>query len=300
MIETRTVTIRSGESISHPAFLSRLTLLGLRLLDAAAGTRMTFEVANDLDGWGPLTYAGEVQLCMPSVGEQVPLPASLFQAWQYVRVRSGTAAHPVPQSGDVKVELYIGEGESDMLLGCSSGSGLPDGTDQGQILYWDAVGEGWVVGEIPALVTAADIGAAPVSHTHTASHITSGVLDDARLSNNVPLLDAENIFSDLNIFGALTSVQVKDQFIGLHSINIAIPENRIMLAFICSRKVDGSAPLLQFHLVYRGRTADVEIVQIYPTGGPTDVLVNADAEGIYLQNTGDNRYAVCSVLKLNG
>jgi hypothetical protein len=46
------------------------------------------------------------------------------------------------------------------------------------------------------VLTPADIGAAAASHTHDAgTDITSGTLADARLSSNVPLLDAANTYS---------------------------------------------------------------------------------------------------------
>jgi hypothetical protein len=43
---------------------------------------------------------------------------------------------------------------------------------------------------------------APIAHTHAATDITSGTLDDARLSSNIPLKNATNTFSALNTFSS--------------------------------------------------------------------------------------------------
>jgi len=121
----------------------------------------------------------------------------------------------------------------DAAVGAISASGVSDG-DKGDItvsgggVVWNidagVIDTSNLGGDITAagkaLLDDADaaaqrttLGAAATSHTHSAADITSGSLDDARLSANVPLLNAAtpNFTGDLQVGGVSVGLEIIPQ-----------------------------------------------------------------------------------------
>lgn len=99
-----------------------------------------------------------------------------------------------------------------------SGSGTVFTIDTGVVTTTKMGGDVTTAGktlltDADAAAQLASIGAAAASHVHAATDITSGDLDDARLSANVPLLDAatNNFTGDLQVGGVSVGLKTVPQ-----------------------------------------------------------------------------------------
>jgi hypothetical protein len=110
-------TILDGQSLSGPVALGALTLVGISMPAAWAAAALTFQVSPDggaswqelYDGAGNAVTvtAAQNQFIMPLAD-----PSYLWRGINMIKVRSGTVAAPVVQSGGVVVNFVT---RSEML-----------------------------------------------------------------------------------------------------------------------------------------------------------------------------------------
>lgn len=115
MYITRTVTIANGASLSAALDVRELTRLGYSLhrvnMPAAwTAAGLSFEISLDNATFRALfDEAIEVFAAAAAANRAISLRNSFasFFSIQYLKVRSGTAAAPVPQGGDRTLELVF-------------------------------------------------------------------------------------------------------------------------------------------------------------------------------------------------
>lgn len=104
-LNTGTVTITNGTSLSAGTDFAGNTLVSIAFPAAWTAAVLTFQVSQDNTTWVNLyDRTGEVSFpAAANLGFQ--LDPALFAGWRYIKFRSGTAAAPVNQGADRILQL---------------------------------------------------------------------------------------------------------------------------------------------------------------------------------------------------
>lgn len=113
LVEAATVTIASGESLSDALELpteGEYALVGI-ILPTITNAAITFAVSQDGSTYVPLYHAtAEYTPLSASTGARASsLALDAMRAWNFIKVRSGTAASPVNQGADRAITLLLRE-----------------------------------------------------------------------------------------------------------------------------------------------------------------------------------------------
>lgn len=107
--EALTVTLASGSSLTEAINLGGLRLFGLVLPATWTAADLTFQVSTD----GGSTWAnlyeqdGTEVIASGKTSGCLTVHPSVFAAFQYIRIRSGTSAVPVSQTADRALKLIV-------------------------------------------------------------------------------------------------------------------------------------------------------------------------------------------------
>lgn len=108
-----TATIADGAALSGAVDLRGTTLLGVMTPAAWTAAAITFDVSIDGTTYAPLYDSTGAEVTIPSAsiataaGRAFALDPVWGVAWNYLKVRSGTAAAPVNQSGAARVLTLV-------------------------------------------------------------------------------------------------------------------------------------------------------------------------------------------------
>lgn len=110
IIETLDVTISDGTSISAGTNLRGRILVGVRMSASWTTANLTFQECDTVDGTYQDLYdtTGEVAITTVASSRTVMLPPETFLGVKNIKLRSGTSASPVNQSGDHTITLLLG------------------------------------------------------------------------------------------------------------------------------------------------------------------------------------------------
>lgn len=107
--EVLPVAIGSGTSLSGLINLGGLRLFGIAVPAAWTAASLTFQVSPD--GGTTWVELADDSAAAIAVGAAVStcstLDPKIFSAYQYLRIRSGTAASPVAQAADRTLQLFL-------------------------------------------------------------------------------------------------------------------------------------------------------------------------------------------------
>jgi hypothetical protein len=103
---THIAIIASGGSLSGGVDLGEETLVGIIMPSAWTAADITFQVSNDnVTFYNLYDKDAEVTLTSPDASLAVAIDPVNLYPWQYVKVRSGTAATPVNQADARSITL---------------------------------------------------------------------------------------------------------------------------------------------------------------------------------------------------
>ena len=103
------VVVRLGESITDAIALGLLHLSAIVIPTSWTPANLTFQSSVDGVTWGDV-YDGagnEYKLNVQANGSYILLDSSAFYTMNYVKIRSGTTATPVPQTAERSLQLVI-------------------------------------------------------------------------------------------------------------------------------------------------------------------------------------------------
>lgn len=107
--ESFPVSIASGQSLTDAINLGGLRLFGAAIPSVWTSADITFQVSLDNGAtWIDLRQQDGTEIVMSGqTGSCIVLVPTLFAAFQFVRLRSGTSGTPVTQAADRTISLVV-------------------------------------------------------------------------------------------------------------------------------------------------------------------------------------------------
>lgn len=102
-------TILAGESLSDAADCSAGDIVRLTIPQEFTDANLTFQVSSDGNGYNDLYLANGEEVTIPVKPDSAVIIASEVwgKAINFIKIRSGTRSHPVPQDEDCKLAIAI-------------------------------------------------------------------------------------------------------------------------------------------------------------------------------------------------